>query len=172
MEPEMTEGEQKILEQLAKKLFRKVQTWNEEELKAKFIFPIVELVNYDTNQYSAFYDRPLDATLDDIRLNGIVDMVVATGEYLPEKPFFFLHEYKPGEQADGNPLGQLLAAMLAAQKLNDDARPVYGAYVVGRNWFFVVLENRNYAVSRQFDASDKVDVFQIFGYLKAIKKII
>lgn len=50
-------------------------------------------------------------------------------------------------------VGQLLIAMVAAQYLNEDNLPIYGIYVNGRNWFLVVLDGQNYAVSNPFMAT-------------------
>jgi hypothetical protein len=61
--------------------------------------------------------------------------------------------------------------MLAARALNKSAYPIYGCYVVGRNWFFVVLEEAIYAESLAFDATQD-DIFQIFTILRNAKNII
>ena len=42
---------------------------------------------------------------------------------------------------------------------------------VGRNWFFVVLEGREYAVSDAFVATQE-DIFQIAGILQAVKRYV
>ena len=61
--------------------------------------------------------------------------------------------------------------MLAAQELNERKFPILGAYISGRNWFFVVLEDRQYAVSNSYNGSDD-DIFQIFAILQKSKEII
>ena len=40
---------------------------------------------------------------------------------------------------NGDPAGQTLAAMLVAQVLNQHQQTIYGAYVVGSDWNFMVL---------------------------------
>lgn len=82
--------------------------------------------------------------------------------------FFFLHEYKKKRGSADDPLAQVLVEMLAASTLNADGKPIYGCYIVGRNWFFIVLEGRNYAVSDTFVATQD-DIFQIVAILKTIK---
>ena len=62
--------------------------------------------------------------------------------------------------------------MLAARELNAIEYPLYGCYVVGRNWFFLVLEGSVYAESKQFAASDEDDMLRIFSALKEAKVII
>jgi len=87
--------------------------------------------------------------------------MIATGRSKPKEPFFFLHEYKqlhPSKKND--PLGQLLIAMVTAQAKNPNPHPVYGVVVEGRFWYFVVLNDKEYAVSNPFDACD-VDIYQI-----------
>ncbi len=49
-----------------------------------------------------------------------------------------------------------------------------GGYIIGRNWFFVVLEKVGenkfeYAVSKQFDSLDLPDLKQIYVILQAVK---
>jgi hypothetical protein len=58
--------------------------------------------------------------------------------------------------------------MVASQKINNDDRPVFGTYVVGRFWFFVVLDGKNYAVSKSYSAEDD-EIFKIFAILLHIK---
>lgn len=65
----------------------------------------------------------------------------------------------------------LLVTMLAAQKLNHDGKPVYGCYVMGRLWFFVVLQGGDYAGSLAYDAT-KDEIKDIFSILKKTKAII
>ena len=50
-------------------------------------------------------------------------------------PRVFLHEYKHEVEATGDPLGQLLIAMVGAQRENAEPLPLYGCYVLRRNWF-------------------------------------
>lgn len=91
-----------------------------EELKIKFIGQLLDLVQLEGPIFRTFYDRPLSATLNGIRLYGTVDRVVATGFQIPTEPFFCIHGYKPYPRRqegrrEGDPKGQLLAAMLVAQ---------------------------------------------------------
>jgi hypothetical protein len=39
-----------------------------------------------------------------------------------------------------NPIGQVLEAMLIAEELNQNTKPVYGCYIVVKSWNFIVLE--------------------------------
>jgi hypothetical protein len=81
-----------------------------------------------------------------------------------------LNEYKPlTKTTPSDPLGQLLIAMLSTQSINTEPVPLYGAYIIGKFWQFVVLDGQKYAVSKSFDATDKTDLFQIFSILKRCK---
>ncbi len=165
------ETELAILTKLKQKLLKSVLTWNEEELKVKFIGPLLNLVDYDEATYQAFLERDLRGTVGEILVSGVVDLIIAEGRFAPKKPFFCLHEYKKERTPTNDPLGQLLIAMLVARQLNDSPHPLYGAYIVGRNWFFVVLERQEYAVSLAYDAT-QADINDIFTILKNIKTII
>ncbi len=103
---------------------------------------------------------------------GKPDLIVATGIEEPEKPFFFLQEYKKSLNPSGNPEYQVIAAMITAMTLNN-AKIIRGSYVIGRIWYFVILEkdeeNYKYYVSESFDALKINDLKQIFINLKAIK---
>jgi hypothetical protein len=155
-------------------LMMNAEYWNEEELKIKFIGPLLDLVKFDDEKFRIFYDRPLTAQVDGITLSGTVDMMVATGFQIPTTPFFCIHEYKQENKRDGDPKGQLLIEMIAAQAINNAEskyinKPIYGCYVLGRNWFFMVLQDKKYSVSSGFDASQE-DIFQVFRILRNIKQ--
>ncbi len=164
----ITEAEQTRLERLRIDLLANADYWNEEELKVKFIGQLLDLVQLEGPTFRTFYDRPLSATLNGTRLYGTVDMVVATGFQIPTEPFFCIHEYKQEGRREGDPKGQLLAAMLVAQTLNTAPHPVYGCYVLGRNWFFVVLTGTEYAISDAYVAtqSDLLAIFQVLRFIR------
>ncbi|MDX2305772.1 MAG: hypothetical protein NW226_23395 [Microscillaceae bacterium] len=164
--PEM----QKALNKLQMNLADNFMDWNEDELKMQFIAPLLYLVDYtDNEKYHPFSQRPLQMQKDDIELLGIVDWLLASGQQFPETPYFFLHEYKKEKGAQADPLGQLLAAMLTAQYTNQNTQTLYGAYVVGKDWYFMILENTNYAVSRPYQANESQDIKTIFNTLQKIK---
>jgi hypothetical protein len=159
------------LENLRHSLFENAEFWNEEELKMKFIGQIVELAQIDSNIFRTFYDRSISVSVNEIQLNGTLDMMVATGFQTPRKPFFCVHEYKQELKRDGDPKGQLLVEMIALQAINQSENPIYGCYVLGRNWFFVVLKDKQYAISDAFVATQE-DIFAIFRMLKKVKEYI
>ncbi|MCP4402689.1 MAG: hypothetical protein GY801_35985 [bacterium] len=96
---------------------------------------------------------------------------MAQGRRSPKYPFFFLNEFKKERDTSNDPLGQLMVAMVAAQQINHDDNPVYGAYVIGRNWYFAVLRGIEYSVSLGHNVS-KDEINDVFCILKKTKNII
>ncbi len=143
-------------------LVRKVDAWNEDELKLFFIYRIITLVNFSKPKvYSSFSQRTLAAKHKDIHQNevdlrGRVEFFVALGEQIPRQPFFFIHEYKPlNKTTPSDPLGQLLIAMLATQTLNTVERPIFGVYTEGGIFFdFNVSQLFNHQFKLKMLATD------------------
>jgi hypothetical protein len=169
--PTVAQSEQ--LEKLRSRLFEYVDSWNEDEIKFLFISPLIDMVDYKSTHYKVFTQRPMSVAYENGTKTtlGKVEFMIATGKQKPRKPFFFLHEYKQENRRDNDPLGQLLIAMVAAQVQNEDGKPLYGCYVSGRSWFFVVLDNKQYAVSSAYDASDEVKIAQILAILFYLKEL-
>lgn len=61
--------------------------------------------------------------------------------------------------------------MLAAQEINEHKIPIYGAYVRGRVWFFMVLKGRVYSISDAYVAT-RDDAFDVFRILRNLKQIL
>ena len=141
--------------------------WNEQELSLHFIGPMFSIAKLSSQQYNLFAQRLIGTTVQDIELSGRPDGILASGFRSPKKPFFAFQEYKK----EGDPAGQTLAAMLVGRELNKGKHPIYGAYVIGRDWYFMVLEGKNYVISQDFSAVTD-DVFQILRMLKALKQIV
>lgn len=156
---------------LRKFLYKKVDDWNEQELSMHFIGPIFSLIGFGTEKYNAFAGRDLTGIVGDVEFSGKPDEMIASGEREPEIPYFFLQEYKQESDPNGDPRAQVLAAMLVAQTKNEDGLPIYGGYVKGRNWFFIVLQGEKYAKSRAYDATQD-DILDIFNILRKLKTII
>ena len=161
------------IEKLKLKVLDFADYWNEDELKLQCISKMIDFALYDDSElYNIFSQRPLSATIKGIEIGGRVDFVLAKGKQKPTKPYFFIHEYKQEtKKGSSDPKGQLLSEMLVAQVKNEDKNPVYGCYVVGRSWFFVVLNHKEYAVSRAYDASQP-DIYVIVAILRKVKDYI
>jgi hypothetical protein len=139
--------------------------WNEVELENKFISPMIVLAFKPNDKYAYFLERDLSVKIEDYDLSGRVDGLIATGFRNPKKPYFCLNEYKKGTDPNGDPKGQALIAMLAVQQLNQNDSPIYGCYVIGRDWYFMVLENKQYSISRDYSCVTQ-EVFEIYKILK------
>jgi hypothetical protein len=152
--------------------------WNEQELSLHFIGPIFSLVKFTVvGKMNLFAQRPISAQVPDrennlILLSGRPDGLLASGFRSPDMPFFCFQEYKREKDPDGDPAGQCLAAMLAGQVLNSRPdEPLYGCYVVGQNWYFLILTGKQYSQSPAFSAATD-EVFFILGVLKQLKALI
>ena len=148
------------------------QAWNEAELENKFISPLIMYAKVDDRQIGYFLERPLSGKVGNYMLSGIVDGMIAKGFRDPTIPYFCMHEYKRYVDNSGYPDAQALAAMLVARELNDNRKAIYGLYIVGINWNFIVLETNNYYCISQVYNSTKKDIFEIFAMIKSIKAII
>jgi hypothetical protein len=167
-----TELEKTLLDNYRKLLLKEVKNWNEDELKLFFIGPILGLVDFNTNNFKPFTQRTLTVEKGNISASGKVDFMLAKGKMVPKIPYFCLHEYKQENRRDNDPLGQLLIGMVASQVKNDnDGLPIYGCYVSGRNWFFVILIGNQYCLSDAFVATSE-DIYKVFAILKKSKSLV
>ena len=174
----ITEVERLILTDRQEDLRMNHSVWNEQELAINFIGPVISMARFwDPYRYNFFAGRhigtELDSLIDEekIELSGEPDGMIATGYWEPDTPMFAFMEYKREMGWKGDPPGQAVAAMLVAQKLNQNENPIYGCYVVGHQWFFVVLKGKHYAISESYIAT-KDNLFDILRVLKALKAII
>jgi hypothetical protein len=165
----ITDQEFEQLKDLSKELLFNAEDWNEDELKFLFLSPLIKLVDFRSNHYKVFTQRKIAATIGEWEISGIFDFVVSRGKQRPKQPYFFIHEYKSEKRKDNDPLGQLLAEIIVVQQLNDVRFPIYGCYIVGRYHFFVVMNGKEYAVSKSFDSTDEEDIRQIFKLFRFVK---
>ena len=172
-EPILNQGEEYIFENLIQKI-SKVQTWNEEDLKMKFISPILGLGSVmEESKFVSFFDEKLKAKVGENTLSVKTDFVIGEGilNYLV-RSYFHFQLYKPNKEPTANSMAQLLEAFLIGQANNNDGKPLYGCEVVGANWLFVIMENRTYCVSKNFDSTDKEDLLKIISILRKFREIL
>ncbi len=167
----IADSQHQLLLKLCERLQNFVSSWNEEEIKMRFISLLIDMVDYDTDKYHPYFERSLRAKIGNEQISGVVDMLIAQGKRDPKRPFFCLHEYKPSISSSKDPTAQTLIAMFVAQQLNQNDKPVYGICVVGRLWYFILLDKHEYAVSLAYDAT-KDELFDIFKALLHVKTII
>ncbi len=151
-----------------------ISTYNEDELKAYFIVPILNKVQFLSyqNEMRGFYETALNYETDKFIFNGNVDFVFAKGLVDCEKPYFFIQEFKKAEEF-GNPRPQLLAEMISAVELNKTTT-IRGAFITGAIWNFVILEKLGvnkyqYFISPNFDSTDIEKLKGIYRNLKFVK---
>ena len=174
---EVSDFEKMSIDRLQKNMKRNIYSWNEQELALNFIGPLISLITFSSKKFNIFAERLLDATIkdvagEDVSLSGKPDTFVASGFRAPEVPFFSFHEHKTEVDSSGDPIGQVLASMLVGQAKNglmDD--PILGCYVVGQNWYFLVLENKTYTIASPF-ATTNQEVYDVLKTLKAMKTMI
>ncbi|MEM9850284.1 MAG: hypothetical protein AAF847_20495 [Bacteroidota bacterium] len=146
--------------------------WNETELDMNFIGPVFSLVNFSSKQFNLFAQRHIETTVEDYKLFGKPDNLVASGRREPEIPFFAFAEYKKKQDPKGDPVAQALAAMLVGQYLNHKIEEtIYGCFVVGNDWQFMTLKGKSYEISKDYSAITD-DIYDIFRMLKALKGIV
>jgi len=167
----LTEIDKEVIFHLQQSLIRGGRAWNEVELENKFISPLIMQARIDDEEIGYFLERSLSSIVGDYQLSGIVDGMIATGFREPNMPLFCIHEYKRSIENQGTPDAQVLAAMLVAQEMNQNKYPIYGLFVVGLVWNFIILDENHYCISKNYDADDE-KIFNILKILKTLKKII
>ena len=152
-----------------------IKVYNEEDLKIHFIAPILNKIDYKSFKLKIrdFYEETLVYETQQFILSGITDFVVATGLEYPEKPYFFIQEFKKGLQYS-NPEPQLLAELISAIELNNFEQ-IRGAFIIGENWNFVILnklaqDKYQYFVSHTFNATNINDLKCIYKSLLFVKQ--
>lgn len=168
---DMSDYDTHFLEKMRKHLSRNIFSWNEQELSLHFIGPILSWVDFTTDYSNIFEERAFEAEIDGETLSGAPDAIIASGKDEPERPYFCLQEYKKETDPNGDPYGQCIVAMLAAQSLNENQLPIYGVIVVGENWRFVVLKGSEYAISSPFSATTD-EVYDIYHKLVWLKNYV
>jgi len=163
-----------FLENLIKKHIKVINIYFEEDLKVKFISPILNRVDFSMidKNIRDFYNEKLIYKSEKFILSGETDFVVSKGIRKAREPYFFIQEFKKGfENSDPRP--QLLAELISGLELNNQ-KFIKGAYIVGNIWNFVILEKLGdnkyqYFVSANFDSSKIDDLKSIYKNLMFIK---
>ena len=171
----VTQDDISFFKNLIERNIQLIVDYNEEDLKAKFIIPLLNRVDFLflENSIRDFYEEKLFYKTDKFIFNGTADFFVAKGLRKAKTPYFFIQEFKKG-QTDGYPESQLLAELISAVELNR-WNTIKGAYIVGAIWNFVILEklekdSYQYFVSINFDSTKIEDLKAIYKNLLSIKK--
>jgi len=171
--PSLTEEEKIIAEHYHHRLLKNISSWNEQELSLGFIGPLINIIDFKVPyELNFFAQRPISAVIGNYELLGKPDGMLAAGNFEPEAPFFAFQEYKKDINSSGDPAGQNLAAMLVGQAQNKAEAIIYGCYIVGRNWYFMVLKDKEFAISKDYSATHDDDIFEIVKVLKALRNLL
>jgi hypothetical protein len=171
----LTDSEKKDLEKRRLTLLKKVNFWNEEELKMKFLSHLLDMAEYEDNDafFDTYLDREIVATVEGTELKTKADYIIASGfgEEI-QSPYFCFHEYKRKKRNADDPVAQVLLGMLIAQEINQNGKPIYGCHIIGEFWFFMIMQEKEYAIAKALDATDEKDLQQIVLILRKFKTII
>jgi hypothetical protein len=172
--PELDIVEQSNFNKVLSKGQKSMVGWSEADLKMKFISVIVELGNLsDDDQVVGYYDKTISATVEGIPLVVKSDFMLAQGILnVFEAPYFHFQEYKPQLNPSGEPMAQLLEAFLIAQVKNQNGKPLYGIEMIGKQWTFVIMEGKNYCISKAYDAIDRSDLLTIIAILRKFRHLL
>jgi hypothetical protein len=167
-------SEQILFEKLWLRAKKDIESWQEEELKVKFIAPLLELCDLiDGQGYETYLEKTISATVDGYFLKTKADFMISKGIMdKPLRPYFHVQEWKPHKKPTGDSMAQLLEGMLIAQALNEDGLPIYGCEVVGKQWSFTVLEGKQYCTSESFNVTKKDELLQVIAILKKFREIL
>ncbi len=171
-------AEKAVFDKILKRAISDISGWNEEDLKMKFIAYILDLglMNEGVGIVS-YFDKTISANVEGTKLVVKSDFMLAKGVLDAFRtPYFHFQEYKPNKNPKGDPMAQLLEAFLIAQVKNKNDKysdkPLYGVEVIGENWKFVVMEKKEYCISKAYNAIIEEDLVEIIAILRKFKEIL
>ncbi len=170
----LDEAEKITFKKILKEVNANITAWNEEDLKMNFIAFVIDLAGLKSNpRYRTYYEKTVESEVEGYYLKTKTDFMVAKGILdLVKIPYFHFQEYKREKDPNGDPIAQLIEAFLVAQTKNQNGKPMYGCYVVGRLWYFVTMKDKNYDISRAYDCTIEQALSEIIGILRKFKEIL
>jgi len=163
-----------FLEKLIDRNINLIKFYHEEDLKVNFIMPLLNYIDFFLLDYNirSFANEKITYKTDKFIFNGEADFIFSKGLKKAQKPYFFIQEFKKGK-VNTDPEPQLLAELISAIELNNELS-MRGAYIVGENWNFVILEKLGkdkyqYFVSRTFNCTNIEDLKGIYRNLMFVK---
>ena len=173
-EYEINEDVNDFLQKLLDKNQDLIFDYYEEDLKANFIIPLINKVDFFMieDEIRNFYDAPLTYKTDKFIFSGATDFVISSGIKRAKKPYFFIQEFKKAKKPT-DPEPQLLAEMISAVELNK-TKSIRGAFIIGKDWYFVILEKLGkdkyqYFISEAFNSIKLDELKGIYRNLKFVK---
>ena len=172
--PDFNSNELYAIDRILAKAQKSISGWNEEDLKVRFIGPILEWGQLlEDDSAVAYFDKTISETVEGVKLVVKSDFMLAKGILdVFETPYFHFQEYKPYKNPNGDSMAQLLEAFLIAQAKNKNGKPLYGVDIMGRHWSFVIMEGKDYCISETFDAINRKDLMTIIAILRKFKHIL
>ena len=167
--------EEQLLDNTYQEMLVSSSYLNEEEIKIRLIAPLFQIANIDVeNKIRVFFERGLSVEIEEYQLSVICDCMVASSSIFktPTHPYFFLQEFKKAKGEKRDPEAQMLVAMLAAQKANNDQKPIYGGFLIGSVWQLATLIGKEYCTSHPYYATNKEDLKLIANALRHLKALI
>lgn len=113
----LTDSENEIIDQLHLDMSDFGDYLNEEELKIQFVGTAFLLARVNVpHKIRVFYERGMSATVNNYELSVISDCLIASPKRFnaPQRPYFFLQEFKKGKGEKVDPEAQMMVAMLIA----------------------------------------------------------
>jgi hypothetical protein len=171
-ESKISESDREFLLSILERYGKFFRTYSEDTLKAKFLTPILNRVDFFSEELdiSDFYHEKLTYQNEQFKLNGFCDFYVAGGLDIPDTPYFFIQEFK--KTVGSNPEAQLIAELIAGLELSN-SKFIRGAFIVGAIWNFVVLWKEKdgylYQVSNNFDSTEPEKLVEIYENLLFVK---
>jgi hypothetical protein len=167
--------EQYIFDKKYKEAVNNISGWSEEDLKVKFLSAVIELGHLEGgNGIVTFFDKMISAKVESTFLSVKADFMMAKGLLdVFSTPYFHFQEYKPYKKPSGDSMAQLLEAFLIAQVKNKDTQtPLYGVEIIGGTCRFVIMEGKQYCISKPYALIDKEDLLQIIAILRKFRWIL
>ena len=173
-EYKISEEEEFFLQKLLDKNKNLIFNYYEEDLKAYFIIPLINRVDFFMfdDEVRSFFEAPMTYRAENFIFSGEVDFMVSSGILYPKFPYFFIQEFKKGKKTS-DPEPQLLAEMISAVELNK-VESIRGAFVMGKDWYFAILEKLGkdkyqYFISQPFNSMKIEELKGIYRNLQFIK---
>ena len=173
--PILSVPEQYIFDYALDNALRDIEGWSEEDLKMKFISPMLHLgrMTEDRNNLISYFDKTISATVEGIKMTVKSDFMLAKGVMnIYGEPYFHFQEYKPNKNPQGDSMAQLIEAFLIGQTKNSRPIPLYGVEIVGAIWRFVIMEGKEYCISEAFESTKRTNLMQIIAILRKFKHIL
>jgi hypothetical protein len=172
--PPLTIVEEAIFQEIYDEVVESIQGWSEEDLKMKFITYVLMLGHLNKGaKFITCFEKTISASVQGNLLKTKTDFMVASGILnMPRNPYFHFQEYKPELNPTGEPMAQLVEAMLITQTINNNGKPIYGSEIIGKSWRFVILDKKEYCISPSYDCTQKQDLLSIIAILRKFRFIL